>query len=203
MRWIKHEVYGGAVQFMRCGLCWRVIDAEADRYWDKDAECPGCGKVHGTYLIWPNVNARNFRRIAYEQDLMEGDGRMIALIFTITAIESILYELLEGLMLPDEKNRTKVVETLREKWRFGDRKKLFKEMRGRSIKDTMVECGYRHFYDDWLALDAARDALIHGDTFFEGMTKPLLPIKEVMDNAPQVFRAVNNDVCAFLDDKRR
>ena len=180
-----------------------MLRAEDDRYWDNEAECPECGRVHRIYLIWPNPSARNFRRIAYEQDMFDGDGRMIALIFTITSIESILHELLEGLLLPGEMNRTKVADMLREKWKFADRKRLFKEMRGKSLKDSMVGTGFSSFYDDWMVLDDARDALVHGDAFFEGGTKALLPIKNVLDSALEVFQAVNNDVCGFRDQQRQ
>jgi hypothetical protein len=199
MRWIKHEVYGGEVQFIRCCACWRVLKNEENMNRKKNTECPECKKVHGLYHIWPNTNARNFWRIAFEQDLFEGDGRMIALIFTITSIESILHELLEGLLLPNENNRTRVVELLNKNRYFKKRKKLFKVLRGISIKDSMVKSGYPHFYDRWMKLIDARHDLVHGDAFFEGMTKPLLPIKEVLDLSLEVFQAVNNDVCDFLD----
>ena len=190
------------MRFKRCCACWRVLTDKDNQYWDKETECPECKRIHRLYHIWPNPNARNFRRIAYEQDLFEGDGRMIALIFTITSIESMLHNLLDGLLLPNENNRTKAVELLKENRYFSERKKLFKDMRGKSIKDSMVVSGYPHFYDSWMKLINARNDLVHGDAFFEGMTTPLLPIKEILDLAPEVFQAVNNDVCDYRDLQR-
>ena len=202
MRWIKHEVYGGKAKYKRCCACWRVLSDEENKYWNEKIECPECQRTHSMYHIWPNTNARNFRRIAFEQDFFEGDGRMIALIFTITSIESMLHHLLEGLLLPNENNRTKVSELLQQKLYFKERKKLFKDMRGTSLKDSMVASGYPQFYEYWMRLIDARNNLVHGNAFFEGTTKPLLPIKKILDLAPEVFKAVNNDVCDHRDEQR-
>lgn len=185
----------------RCGACWRVFNDPEGEYWGNKRPCPFCSRQHKLWLQWPPVEASNFLRIAASQDFLDGDDRRIALVFIVTALEALFYDLLDGLLFSETKNRTLIRLLLDAYWNFPRREQLFKYLRGRSLKLRLEELDFPEFYKRWGKLVEARNSLIHGD-YFDDMVSPRLPMEEVLEDCLLVFVAVNNDCCDHLEKER-
>lgn len=184
-------------EYRRCILCWRIVECPDGEYWKNEGTCPECGKTHSHWHGWPSPSVKSML-LLIEDCRYRPNGRMISVIFTVTALESLLYELLEYGLFPGHPNRDRPVKCLEEYDNFPRREHLYFRMRGIKLKRRLKYLQYGDFYDRWQTVMTARNKIVHGD-FFYSLTK-VIPEELLINSCKRVFADLNNDYWDYVDE---
>lgn len=184
--------------YSQCSICWRIRSLPLIVASSLDEPCPDCGVTGKTRIQWPPIEATEFMRIVWEQDLNDGDGHKVALVFLNTALELLLEYLLWDLLAVYTDTGPFARLMLEGYSRRSDRIKLYRRLRGRSLKDNLIDLDFPDFYDEWDRVNQERNKLIHG-RYFSGYTSVRPPLKNVSSKGLPAFVALVNDAQKFRD----
>jgi hypothetical protein len=125
------------------------------------------------------------------------DALKIATVFICTAVETLLEDLVEGLLWKDTRSGRLIRLVLEAHSSIPRREALFKSIRDMKLSEVMTRSLHPTFYTDWHKLMKLRNGLIHGD-YWTGMTD-VWPVSKVAAQCVPVFKFVNNDAWDYVD----